>query len=235
VLVALVVAALLVTGISVAGSALRDDTTSRRALPPPTAPTTTAPAPTTTAPAPTTTTAPPTAIVQPQWAALPPVPGGSVGPGSQGPEIQAYEQRMADLHFDPGPVDGVYGARTDTAIRDFEQALGMKAGAQPDEALLAAIARSPVRPASKPVAVAARPAGPHAVPVKPAAQPKRIIAVQRALADFGYGQMKPSGVMGADTKAAIERFERERKLPVTGQISDRLTRELAAVTGRPLE
>ena len=149
--------------------------------------------------------------------------------------VSDIQRELARRGFFEGPVDGVYGARTDTAIRDFEQAVGMKAGAQPDEALLAAIARSPVRPASKPVAVAARPAGPHAVPVKPAAQPKRIIAVQRALADFGYGQMKPSGVMGADTKAAIERFERERRLPVTGQISDRLTRELAAVTGRPLE
>jgi peptidoglycan hydrolase-like protein with peptidoglycan-binding domain len=59
--------------------------------------------------------------------------------------------------------------------------------------------------------------------------------VQRALADFGYGQVAPTGVMGAETKSAIERFERERKLPVTGQVSDRLVRELAAVTGRPLE
>ena len=36
-------------------------------------------------------------------------------------------------------------------------------------------------------------------------------------------------------EVAIERFERERRLPITGQISDRFTRELAAVTGRPLE
>jgi len=69
----------------------------------------------------------------------------------------------------------------------------------------------------------------------PAASPRRVVAVQRALADFGYGQVIPNGVLGAETKAAIERFERERKLPVTGQISERLTRELAAITGRPLE
>jgi peptidoglycan hydrolase-like protein with peptidoglycan-binding domain len=63
----------------------------------------------------------------------------------------------------------------------------------------------------------------------------RVVAVQRALADYGYGQVTPNGVLGPETKAAIERFERERKLPVTGAVSDRLTRELAAVTGRPLE
>ena len=36
-------------------------------------------------------------------------------------------------------------------------------------------------------------------------------------------------------RAAIERFERERKLPITGRFSDRLARELTALTGRPLE
>ena len=61
------------------------------------------------------------------------------------------------------------------------------------------------------------------------------MALQRALSDFGYGQIKPSGTVDAETSAAIEKFERERKLPITGQVSDRVVRELAAMTGRPLE
>ena len=68
--------------------------------------------------------------------------------------------------------------------------------------------------------------------IGPSAQ---IIAVQRALAEFGYGQIKSSGIVDPDTQRAIERFEREHKLPVTGQFSDRVVRELAATTGRPLE
>jgi peptidoglycan hydrolase-like protein with peptidoglycan-binding domain len=47
--------------------------------------------------------------------------------------------------------------------------------------------------------------------------------------------VKSSGNVGPDTTAAIQKFERERKLPVTGQISPRLLRELAAVTGRVLD
>jgi hypothetical protein len=62
----------------------------------------------------------------------------------------------------------------------------------------------------------------------------RTAAVQRALAEFGYGQIKPTGTVGPETKAAIERFERERSLPVTGQISERLTRELSVMKGGPL-
>jgi hypothetical protein len=65
-----------------------------------------------------------------------------------------------------------------------------------------------------------------------APSPKRVIAVQHALAEYGYGQLKATGVVDAATKASIEKFERERRLPITGQISDRLMRELGALTGR---
>ena len=68
-----------------------------------------------------------------------------------------------------------------------------------------------------------------------AAGQRRVAAVQRALTEYGYGQLKPTGTVGSDTQAAIQKFERERKIPVTGQVSDRLVRELAAVIGRPVE
>lgn len=64
---------------------------------------------------------------------------------------------------------------------------------------------------------------------------QRVIAVQRALNDFGYGPVKATGAYGPETVAAIQKFERDRKLPVSGQISAKLLRELAALTGRPLE
>jgi hypothetical protein len=63
----------------------------------------------------------------------------------------------------------------------------------------------------------------------------RVAAVQRVLSEFGYGQIKPSGILDEATSAAIERFEREHKLPVTGLLSDRLVRELASMTGRSLD
>jgi peptidoglycan hydrolase-like protein with peptidoglycan-binding domain len=59
--------------------------------------------------------------------------------------------------------------------------------------------------------------------------------VQRALADFGYGPLKPTGVYDPPTRASIERFERARKRPVTGQLTEQLLRDLRAMTGRPLD
>jgi hypothetical protein len=64
---------------------------------------------------------------------------------------------------------------------------------------------------------------------------RRVVAVQRALTEYGYGQLKPSGTIGADTQAAIQKFERERKMPVTGQVSDRLVHELTVVIGHPID
>jgi peptidoglycan hydrolase-like protein with peptidoglycan-binding domain len=150
------------------------------------------------------------------------------------PEIIADIQReLTRRGYYEGVVDGRYGPRTDAAVRDFEQANGLKASAEPNEALLAAIKRS-TKPAKAPSGL--RPAL-QQVRLEPNADAssKRVLAAQRALAEYGYGQIKPTGIVDADTKAAVERFERERKLPITGQLSDRVTRELASVTGRPLE
>jgi hypothetical protein len=63
----------------------------------------------------------------------------------------------------------------------------------------------------------------------------RVAAVQRALTEYGYGQLKPTGTVGTDTQAAIQKFERTRRLPVTGQVSERLVRELTAVIGHPID
>jgi Putative peptidoglycan binding domain len=63
----------------------------------------------------------------------------------------------------------------------------------------------------------------------------RVAAVQRALTEYGYGQLKPTGIVGSDTQVAIQKFEKARKLPVTGQVSDRLVHELAATIGHSIE
>ena len=63
----------------------------------------------------------------------------------------------------------------------------------------------------------------------------RVAALQRALNDFGYGPLKTTGTYGSDTIAAVKKFERDRKMPVTGQISPRLLQELSTLTGKPIE
>jgi hypothetical protein len=80
--------------------------------------------------------------------------------------------------------------------------------------------------------IAARPNDPIAQLI---GMSSRVMAVQRTLSAYGYGQIRPSGILDEPTSAAIERFERARGLPVTGKLSDRLVNELAAMTGHPLD
>ena len=99
--------------------------------------------------------------------------------------VAEIQRELAKRGFYDGAADGVYGPKTDAAIRDFEQAAGLRASAEPNEALLAAIIRSNVK--ATPVETAAR-------SDRRAARAKQaLVAIQRALADFGYGQIKPNG------------------------------------------
>jgi hypothetical protein len=94
-----------------------------------------------------------------------------------------------------------------------------------------------VKSTGAPTAAPANAARPPA-PIPDTAQSagaRRVAAVQRALTQYGYGQLKPTGAVGAETQAAITKFERDRKLPVTGQMSDRLVKELTAMIGHPID
>lgn len=110
----------------------------------------------------------------------------------------------------------------------------------------------PARPVERaaPAPAPAEPPPPAAAPSHPArdaigdlirqtgarADPPRLVAsAQRALGKLGYGPMKPDGVMGAGTRAAIERFQKAKALPVTGELSPRLAKALASAAGMPVE
>lgn len=143
------------------------------------------------------------------------------------------QKELAKRGFYDGAADGVYGPKTDAAIRDFAQAAGTKHGGEVTEQLLQTIVQSGAK--AKPVTTASAPRhDPIAELIAPSPQ-KQIQAVQRALSDYGYGQIKPNGTLDAATQDAISRFERARKMPVTGQMSPRLLRELSVLTGRPLD
>jgi len=146
--------------------------------------------------------------------------------------IANIQRELSRKGFYDGPADGIWGSKTDVAVRDFLQASGLKVNPEANQNLLRAISSY----VAKPGAAAAAPNPPATDPIaKLIAPSKRIVSIQRALADFGYGQIKATGVYDPETRSAIEKFERDHRLPVTGQISDRFVRELAAMTGRPLE
>jgi peptidoglycan hydrolase-like protein with peptidoglycan-binding domain len=134
-----------------------------------------------------------------------------------------------------GVPDGLFGPRTEAAIRTFQENANLIVDGRPSEALLARIKATP------PVArIAIQQGDPIAglirgTPIPPSPPNKRLMVVEQALASLGYGPIKIDGLMDEATRDAIERFERDRSLQETGAMSPRLVRELAAVSGLSLE
>jgi hypothetical protein len=127
--------------------------------------------------------------------------------------------------FEPKPIE----------IRSAEPKASEPKASDPKtgDPMTSLVAKSTAAPVIATPANVMRPPAP--IPMAQNAGARRVAAVQRALTEYGYGQLKPTGAIGADTQAAITKFERDRKIPVTGQMSDRLVRELTAMIGHSID
>lgn len=56
------------------------------------------------------------------------------------------------------------------------------------------------------------------IDVKPRPAPQDIVAAQKALTELGYGPLKADGALGPGTRQAIEKYQREAGLTVTGEL-----------------
>jgi hypothetical protein len=120
--VAIACAVVLGTGVAVAIGMLAGNTADTDASASPVRHVAAAPTSTTTAAPPTTTTTLP-ALRQPSPWTLPGF-GGTLGPGSDPEVVRAYQHRLRDLRFDPGPEDGNYSEATQYAVQTVQKMYG---------------------------------------------------------------------------------------------------------------
>lgn len=57
----------------------------------------------------------------------PPPPTGcpTLRRGSRGEWVRKAQRILADANFDPGPIDGIFGPLTETAVREFQRSKGL--------------------------------------------------------------------------------------------------------------
>jgi len=165
-------------------------------------------------------------------------------PGSEASEAQAPGAHEQPLQLVPPPAETVPPApraSSRSAISDLIRSNGIPAApSQPPRAQQAAVqapapAQAPARAQTvrDPIAEMIRLGGPVPTPPANVGQPNGgdiVLSGQRALARLGYG-VKVDGEMGPGTRQAIQRFEQDRRLPVTGTFSARTIRELSALSG----
>jgi peptidoglycan hydrolase-like protein with peptidoglycan-binding domain len=144
---------------------------------------------------------------------------------SQADLVLDIQRELLAKGYYTGAIDGLAGPKAVQAIRTFEQTEGLKVTGEPSESLLEKIRR----------------AGPRSditgslTPADTQPTGARIASVQRVLARLGFGPVRINGELDRDTRAAVMRFQRERNLPPSGEISDRVVSELADFSGRPLD
>lgn len=57
----------------------------------------------------------------------PPANGGILREGSRGPAVRQLQEALADKGFNPGAADGVFGSRTEAALKSFQSSRGIPA------------------------------------------------------------------------------------------------------------
>jgi peptidoglycan hydrolase-like protein with peptidoglycan-binding domain len=109
-------------------------------------------------------------------AALPGQPGAAAQPGIDAALVVLLQDRLDRAGYDPGPVDGRLGGRTQAALREFERDAGLPVTGQPSRTALAALEEllatrnAAPQPEPKPQ-VAALPPTPPIPPQQPAQLP----------------------------------------------------------------
>ena len=147
-------------------------------------------------------------------------------PRPVGADTSPLEPRATEFRAEPKPAESKPAERA--AEKPPEKPVEATASTRSNDPMTNLVKQTTSTPQS-----AMRPPAPIPMPHGPAA--RRIAGVQRALSEYGYGNLKITGTMSGETQSAIQKFEREHKMQVTGQLSDRLLRELGAAIGHPVE
>jgi peptidoglycan hydrolase-like protein with peptidoglycan-binding domain len=120
--------------------------------------------------------------------------------------VRALQRRLRALGQRPGPVDGLYGPRTEAAVERLQRDSGLSVDGV-------------VGPETRRVLNAeAPPLAPSAGYAQPGGS-SQVRAVQRRLRALGSRPGSVDGLYGPRTQAAVKRFQRSAGKPVSGVLS----------------
>ncbi len=135
--------------------------------------------------------------------------------------IEAVQRRLVENGYEPGPVDGVQGQMTMAAIMAYQHDHDLPVtGLASSQLLKNMILGGSVGGSSGSELVS-----------PPEEMTLLVRMIQKTLADLDYKPGPIDGLLGNATRSAIKKFERDRKLTVSGRISGQLLQELRKANG----
>ncbi len=120
--------------------------------------------------------------------------------GSTGQPVKDFQQGLKDLGYDPGPVDGTFGAKTETAVKAFQGDRGITA-----DGVVGPITWLNLDEAdqSEPILKS----GSRGLPVRRA---------QKRMSLAGYDTGGVDGIYGSKTASAVKKLQGDYGLTVDG-------------------
>jgi len=162
--------------------------------------------------------------------------------------VRQIQVGLATRGLYDGPADGLTGPKTEAAILFFEQTEGMEETGEASQAILdrltevaaateaedsdpdiqtASTSKAPDDEVAALIEASEEPAA--VVPVEKPASPALVMKIQKALSGMAYANVKVDGIPGEATRAAIRSFEKNYRLPVTGEPSERVLKKLKSI------
>ena len=133
--------------------------------------------------------------------------------GSTGEAVEQLQKALKDLGYEPGAVDGKFGANTEAAVKSFQNANGIAVdGIVGDITWLNIDEADQSNPTIK--------KGSTGNPVRRA---------QKRLTLGGYDTGGVDGIFGAKTETAVKRFQKDRGLTQDGIVGPNTWNEIDAL------
>ena len=140
------------------------------------------------------------------------------------PVVESVQRELLAAGYYKGSIDGVIGRKTRQAIEDYQRSVGIDVNGKPTSDLAEHIRYT------REVSEASLFTG--SITPDPAAEARAVILrVQTGLSELAYNAGDINGELTQQTRAAIKEFQRDRKLPETGEVSAELMAELGKMSG----
>ena len=132
----------------------------------------------------------------------PDIPDGAIPRGDSGAEVRRIQQRLLDLGYPVGRVDGIYGSQTQVAINLFCDAIGVR-----EHNYITRSVRNRLYASDAPSY------DPY-LPLKKGDRGLSVTYMQNQLAALGYHPGQIDGVYGSMTVSAVAAFQRDHDIKI---------------------
>ena len=145
--------------------------------------------------------------------------------GDRGREVVDLQTRLGTMGFDLGNrgIDGVFGPRTERAVKTFQQSLGLLADGQVGPITWREIVEAAYRPGGRLLYLRHDPS-----------RGSDIVELQRMLNDLGFDPGAVNGVFDARTARAVRDFQKNAGLQVDGVVDEAVFKTLKTYAGQSL-